>query len=82
MKPHLLALNLNGMTRDGEKRGRKIIPLGQGDLDLKLLRIIRDSGWRGPLGLLNHTDEDAQTRLQDNLTGFDQLVAQLEGRGK
>ncbi len=82
MKPHLLALNLNGMTRDGEKRGRKIIPLGQGDLDLKLLRIIRDSGWRGPLGLLNHTDEDAQTRLQDNLSGLDQLVAQLEGRGK
>lgn len=80
MKPHLLTLNLNGMTRDGEKLGKKIMPLGQGDLDLKLLRMIRDSGWHGPLGILNHTDEDAQARLQDNLEGFDWLVAQLQGR--
>ena len=56
------------------------MPLGQGDLDLKLLRIIRDSGWHGPLGILNHTDEDAEARLQDNLDGLDWLVAQLEGR--
>ena len=69
MKPHLFALNLNGMVRDGEKVGKKILPLGQGDLDLPLLRIIRDSGWRGPMGILNHTDEDAEARLLDNLDG-------------
>jgi sugar phosphate isomerase/epimerase len=80
MKPYLLARNLNAMTRDGERLGKKIMPLGQGDLDLKLLRVIRDSGWHGPLGILNHTEEDAQARLQDNLEGFDWLVAQLEGR--
>jgi len=80
MKPHLLVLNLNGMTRDGEKAGKKILPLGQGDLDLKLLRIIRDSGWRGPIGILNHTDEDAEARLQDNLDGLDWLVPQLDGK--
>src|SRR5437764_1403387 len=77
MKPHLLALNLNGMTRDGEKIGKQILPVGQGELDLKLLRIIRDSGWRGPIGLLNHTDEDAEVRLQENLRGLRRLVAQL-----
>ncbi len=77
MKPHLLALNLNGMVRDGEKSGKKIVPLGQGDLDLRLLKIIRDSGWRGPIGILNHTDEDAETRLQENLNGLDRLVRQL-----
>lgn len=76
MKPHLLALNLNGMVRDGDKLGRKILPLGQGDLDLKLLRIIRDSGWRGPIGILNHTDEDAEVRLQENLRGLEKLVGQ------
>lgn len=48
MKPHLLCLNLNGMTRDGEKRGQKILPLGSGELDLALLKLIRDSGYRGP----------------------------------
>jgi sugar phosphate isomerase/epimerase len=80
MKPYLLALNLNGMTREGEKLGKQILPLGQGDLDLKLLRIIKDSGWRGPIGILNHTNEDAEARLQDNLDGLDWLVAQIEGR--
>jgi sugar phosphate isomerase/epimerase len=80
MKPYLVALNLNGMVRGGDKTGKKILPLGQGDLDLALLRIIRDSGWQGPIGLLNHTDEDAEARLQDNLDGLDWLVAQLDGQ--
>src|SRR6185369_7778668 len=54
MKPHLVALNLNGTFRDGEKKGLKIVPLGQGDLDSMLLKTIQDSGWRGPIGILNH----------------------------
>jgi len=77
MKPYLLALNLNGMTRDGEKKGKQILPLGQGELDLGLMKTIRDSGWRGPIGLLNHTDEDAEVRLRENLDGLDRLAAQL-----
>ena len=81
MKPHLLALNLNGMDPDGDKKGRMILPIGQGELDLKLLKTIADSGWRGPVGILNHTVEsDAQVRLRDNLTGLDWLVAQLNGQ--
>ena len=80
MQPYLVALNLNGMVRDGDKVGKKILPMGQGDLDLNLLRLIRDSGWRGPVGILNHTDEDAETRLQENLRGLERLVGQLEER--
>jgi len=80
MKPHLLALNLNGTIHDGDKNGKLIWPLGQGELDLKLLRIIRDSGWRGPIGILNHTDEDAEVRLRENLRGLQQLVAQLSDK--
>ena len=80
MKPHLVALNINGMVKDGEAGGMKILPLGQGDLDLILLKTIRDSGWRGPIGILNHTDEDAEARLSDNLAGLDWLVPQLDGK--
>ena len=76
MLPHLHALNLNGMTRGAEK----ILPLGQGQMDLQLLRIIRDSGYRGPIGILNHTDEDAEARLKDNLDGLEWLVGQLDGQ--
>jgi hypothetical protein len=80
MKPYLLCLNLNGMTKDGEKRGMKIIPLGQGELDLGLLKAIRESGYQGRIGILNHTGEDAEARLKDNLEGLAWLVPQLDGK--
>ncbi len=80
MLPHLYVLNLNGMMPDGERRGQKILPLGQGELDLKLLKIIAESGYQGPIGILGHTQDDAEQRLQDNLDGLAWLVKQLEGK--
>jgi quinoprotein glucose dehydrogenase len=77
MKPYLVAINLNGMVRNGDKTGKMILPLGEGDFDLTLLKTIRDSGWHGPIGILNHTDEDAEKRLRQNLEGLDKLVSQL-----
>ncbi|MCB1224296.1 MAG: heme-binding domain-containing protein [Verrucomicrobiales bacterium] len=78
MKPWLLCLNLNGMDADGEAHGRKILPIGAGKEDLKVLRQIRASGYHGPVGILNHTQEDAEARLQDNLDGLAWLVPQLD----
>jgi len=80
MRPHLLALNLNGMVAGGDKAGKKILPLGQGDLDLKLLETIAASGYAGPVGILGHTNDDAEERLRDNLDGLDWLVPQLAGK--
>ena len=79
IKPYLRALNLNGMDPDGERIGRKILPLGQGALDLELLRTIVASGYQGPIGILGHTMDDAEERLRDNLDGLDWLVPQLDG---
>lgn len=81
MQPYLLALNLNGMIPNGEARGYKIVPLGHGELDTKLLTILRDSGWQGPIGILNHTDEDAEARLRDNLDGLDWLLKEMDKPG-
>jgi putative heme-binding domain-containing protein len=80
MKPYLMALNLNGMDDGGDKVGRKILPLGQGERDLELLKTIRDSGYRGPIGILGHTQDDAEARLRDNLDGLDWLLPQLDGK--
>ncbi|MHB1556073.1 MAG: TIM barrel protein, partial [Isosphaeraceae bacterium] len=80
LKPHLVAINLNGMDPQGDRVGRKILPLGQGSRDLDVLRIVRDSGYRGPIGILGHTMDDAEQRLQDNLDGLDWLVPQLDGK--
>ncbi len=80
LKPHLVAINLNGMDPHGDRVGRKILPLGQGSRDLDVLRIVRESGYRGPIGILGHTMDDAEQRLQDNLDGLDWLVPQLDGK--
>jgi sugar phosphate isomerase/epimerase len=80
MAPHLLALNLNGMDRDGEAQGRKILPVGDGEEDARVLEIIRESGWRGPVGILDHVPEaDAEEQLRANLDGLERL---LRGSGE
>lgn len=78
MKPWLLCLNLNGMDIAGDTKGRKILPLGVGTQDVKVLRQVRASGYSGPVGILNHTNEDAEGRLLDNLDGLRWLVPQLD----
>jgi len=80
MKPYLLCLNLNGMTARGDNRGQKILPLGAGELDVKLLRIIVKSGYDGPLGIIGHTQDDVEERLGDNLDGLAWILPQLEGK--
>jgi sugar phosphate isomerase/epimerase len=79
MQPYLLAINLNGMVKDGQQRGKKILPIGQGDQELAMLKVIQKSGWFGPVGVLNHRPEmDAEPVLRENLEGLARLRAQLE----
>lgn len=82
MQPYLFAITLNGMIKDGDLRGHELgtVPLGQGDEDLRLLRVIHESGWQGPVGIILEVEADAKTRLQDNLNGLDWLVPQLHGQ--
>ncbi len=72
MAPHLLAVNLNGMTPGTEK----ILPLGSGERDREMLEMIRQSGYSGPIGILDHRNElDAEESLKENLDGLAKLVA-------
>jgi sugar phosphate isomerase/epimerase len=77
MLPHLLAVNLNGMSKIPPGIGEPVVPVGQGALDLALLKIIRDSGYAGPIGIINESNEDAEARLLDNIAGLDWLRPQL-----
>ncbi|MFK7735941.1 MAG: sugar phosphate isomerase/epimerase family protein [Pirellulaceae bacterium] len=71
MLPHLLCVNLNGMTPGGPK----IVPLGKGEMDAKILSWVRDSGYAGPIGILDHRNElDSKLSLQQNLDGLEQLL--------
>lgn len=78
MQPHLLAINLNGMVVDGDKAGKKILTLGEGDQELAMLQTLRASGWRGPVGILDHRPEtDSEETLRANLAGLEKLRRQL-----
>jgi sugar phosphate isomerase/epimerase len=78
MQPHLLAVNLNGMVKDGEQSGKKILPIGQGDQEAAMLKAILASGWQGPVGILNHrTEMDAEEALRGNLDGLARLRKEL-----
>jgi sugar phosphate isomerase/epimerase len=75
MKPHLLALNLNGMVDDGEALGKKILPPGDGTRELEMLRHVVKSGWQGPVGILDHLPEtDSAVTLRGNLAALDRLA--------
>ncbi|MFH1265578.1 MAG: AP endonuclease, partial [Planctomycetota bacterium] len=60
MMPYLLCLNLNGMN-DGANP--KILPIGRGRHDKRLIETIAESGYRGPIGILDHrADVDAEKK--------------------
>jgi hypothetical protein len=68
LMPYLLCLNLNGMNDNAQP---KILPVGQGKHDESLLKIIRTSGYAGPIGIIDHREElDSELSLKQNLTGL------------
>ena len=75
MLPYLMAVNVNGMKEGAPM----ILPLGEGDRELEMLRVIRRSRYQGPIGILNHRPEvDAETGLQQNLDGLRKLLARMK----
>ncbi|MCB1061353.1 MAG: TIM barrel protein, partial [Verrucomicrobiae bacterium] len=82
MKPYLLCLNLNGMVKNGEEQGKKIVPLAQGDEELAMLKVVVESGYDGPIGILDHRPEtDSAETLAGNLRGLDWLRKELAEPG-
>lgn len=77
MQPYLVAFNLNGMVRNGDKQGKMVLPIGTGDEEVAMIRTLRASGWSGPVGVLGHTEEDAEVKLGKDLAGLRKVVAQL-----
>lgn len=68
--PHLLAVNLAGL-----KTGNPVtvVPIGQGDAELAMMRIVRKSAYNGPIGIINeNTAPDAEVGLRMNMDGLKQ----------
>ena len=74
MAPHLYCININGMLKNGERSGKKILTIGEGDEELAMLKTIQKSGWRGPIGIIDHLPEtDSEETLRLNLNGLNKL---------
>jgi len=74
MRPHLIAVNLNGMRAAGPM----ILPIGEGDREQEMISIIHKSGYRGPVGLLHHQRTlDAATGLARNIAGLRQILTAI-----
>jgi sugar phosphate isomerase/epimerase len=74
MLPFLKAVNLNGVNPGA--KDSDIVTLGEGQLERALIRQLQASGYRGPLGILGHTqDEDVAVVLRRNLDGLHRIAA-------
>lgn len=81
MQPYLLAVNLNGMPADtGAYPNVRFI--GTDASELAMMRVIRDSGWSGPVGILHERPSlDAEESLACSLLGLVWLRKELAEPG-
>lgn len=75
MQPYLLCLNINGMTDEAHK----ILPVGSGTHDVAMIKTILASGYKGPIGILDHRPElDSEEALKFNLDGLKKVLAEIK----
>lgn len=82
MLPHLYCVNLNGMVDADQVNEKtmenKILTLGTGQYEKDMIRTVIESGYSGPIGVINHRDElDAQAALRDNIDGLEKLLSEF-----
>lgn len=74
MLPYLKTVNINGMKTGGPQ----IVPLGAGDLELEMLKTVKQSGYNGSIGIIGHVeDADVKVVLQRNLDGLKSLLKEM-----
>lgn len=79
VKPYLLCVNINGMTEEAKVNPKthenKILPLGTGLHERRMIEIVIRSGYEGPIGVLGHRAEmDAKQAVGLNLQGLEAMV--------
>jgi hypothetical protein len=78
MMPYLLCVNVNGMN---DAANPKILGLGKGQHEQAMLQTLLDSGYQGPVGIIDHRPElDARESLLENLEGLRRIKKELVPR--
>jgi hypothetical protein len=76
IRDHVVAVNVTGLYREGS-----LVYPSQGNSKLEMMRIIQDSGWKGPVGVIAEKGGDARETLRNYITGLDWLAAELRKPG-
>ncbi len=80
MLPYLLCVNINGMN---DTANPKILGLGKGKHEKAMLQTLLNSGYQGPVGIIDHRPElDARESLLENLNGLHDLKPDLIAKSK
>lgn len=75
IKNYLRAVNINGMKLN---RG-KIIPVGKGDRELNMIKLLIKHEYKGPIGIIGHTENaDVKEILTENLKGVNKIKDLLQ----
>lgn len=75
LKPYLLCLNINGMN---DNANPKIVGIGKGRHERDMIKVVFESDYDGPIGILDHRNElDAKESLLENLKGIEDVRAHL-----
>lgn len=70
--PHLMAINLMGLKKGNPV---KVVPIGKGDAEAEMIRIVKASHYRGPIGIINEeTAPDAEVGLTMNVEGLKKIL--------
>ena len=67
-----MAVNLMGLQSGNPV---KVVPIGAGDSEAEMMRIVKASSYRGPIGIINEdTAPDAEVGLTMNVDGLKKIL--------
>lgn len=73
IQPYVTSVNLAGTHFEDDTT---LFP-GDGEHDLEMMRVIEDSGWQGPVGVIAETGGDAEVSLRNAILRVEWLAAEL-----
>lgn len=75
--PYLFAVNLAGLKSSDNQN---FYPVGEGDVEEEMIRVVMQSKYNGPIGILNHdTNRDAKLGLETEMSGLKKVLQSIGG---
>lgn len=76
IQPYLMAVNVAGIRADDHQR---FYDVGDGDVEQEMIRTVLESGYEGPIGIINHDEHrDAREGLLSAIRGLDRVLNRLD----